>query len=153
MNLKCNDFFEKSRKFSTELISGSGKSPPGPVQGRGLLPEGGSYRNKFLWNYFRGSYRNSGFWYRGTSACISGLQKGAGGKGPRQKTLKKCQKVFRHFSTIFAQGKKRQKSSKSVKTFFRHFSTFFARRHFSGPFWGALTVPPSFWFFGTWEHR
>ena len=33
------------------------------------------------------------------------IAKGAGGKGPRQKTskiVKKCQKVFRHFSTIFA---------------------------------------------------
>ena len=68
------------------------------------------------------------------------IAKGAGGKGPRQKTskiVKKCQKVFRHFSTIFAQGKKRQKSSESVKKFFRHFSTNFARHHFSGPFWGA----------------
>ena len=46
--------------------------------------------------------------------------KGASGKGPRQKTsqiVKKCQKYFRHFSTFFAQGKKRQKSSKSVKNF------------------------------------
>ena len=33
------------------------------------------------------------------------LAKGAGGKGPRQKTskiVKKCQNYFRHFSTIFA---------------------------------------------------
>ena len=53
------------------------------------------------------------------------IAKGAGGKGPRQKTskiVKKCQKVFRHFSTIFAQGKKRQKSSKS---FSKSFSTLF----------------------------
>ena len=52
------------------------------------------------------------------------IAKGAGGKGPRQKTskiVKKCQKVFRHFSTIFAQGKKRQKSSKNVKKFFDTF--------------------------------
>ena len=52
------------------------------------------------------------------------IAKGAGGKGPRQKTskiVKKRQKVFRHFSTIFAQGKKRQKSSKSVKKFFDNF--------------------------------
>ena len=56
------------------------------------------------------------------------IAKVSGGKGPRQKTskiVKKCQKVFRHFSTIFAQGKQTQKSSKSVKKFFdtfRHFS-------------------------------
>ena len=40
---------------------------------------------------------------------ISGLQKGASGKGPRQKTSKivnKCQNYFRHFLTFFAQGKK-----------------------------------------------
>ena len=73
--------------------------------------------------------------------CKRGRRKGAGEKGPRQKTskiVKKCQKVFRHFSTIFAQGKKRQKSSKSVKKYFRHFSTIFARHQFSGPFWEAL---------------
>ena len=67
------------------------------------------------------------------------IAKGAGGKGPRQKTSKSVKKFFRHFSTIFAQGKKRQKV-------FQHFSTFFARHHFSGPFWGALkdSVDPGF---------
>ena len=53
--------------------------------------------------------------------------KRAGGKGPRQKTskiVKERQKVFRHFSTIFAQGKKRQKSPKSVKKFFDAFGQF-----------------------------
>ena len=64
--------------------------------------------------------------------CKRGLRKGATSKNV------KCQKVFRHFSTFFAQCKKRQKSSKKVKKFFRHFSTNFARHHFSGPFWGAL---------------
>ena len=52
------------------------------------------------------------------------IAKGAGGKGPLQKTskiVKKCQKYFRHFSTIFAQGKKRQKSSKRGKKFFDSF--------------------------------
>ena len=47
---------------------------------------------------------------------LGGLQKGAGGRGPRQKNVnivKKCQKVFRHFSTNFA------------------------RQHFSGPFLGG----------------
>ena len=44
------------------------------------------------------------------------IAQGAGGKGLRQKIVKKGQKVFRHFSTIFA------------------------RHQFSGPFWGALTL-------------
>ena len=69
------------------------------------------------------------------------IAKGAGGKGPRQKTSKivnKCQKVFRHFSTIFAQGKKRQKSSKSVKKFSTLFDNFRAAP-FSGPFCNPLT--------------
>ena len=62
--------------------------------------------------------------------------KGAGGKGPRQKTskiVKKCQKYFRHFSTIFAQGKKRQKSSKSVKKFFDTFRQFSRGTFFPAP--------------------
>ena len=57
-------------------------------------------------------------------AEIQRIAKGAGGKGPRQKTskiVKKRQKVFRHFSTIFAQGKKRQKVSKSFSTLFDNF--------------------------------
>ena len=66
------------------------------------------------------------------------IAKGAGGKGPRQKTskiVKKCQKVFRHFSTIFAQGKKRQKSRKSVKKFFDTFRQFSRRaKIFPAPF-------------------
>ena len=60
------------------------------------------------------------------------IAKRAGGKGPRQKTSKiveKCQKVFRHFSTIFAQGKKRQESSKSVKIFSTLFDHFRAAHH------------------------
>ena len=63
--------------------------------------------------------------------------KGAGGKRPRQKAskiVKKCQKVFRHFLTIFAQGKKRQKASKVSKSF----STLFARHLFSGRFCNPL---------------
>ena len=65
------------------------------------------------------------------------IAKGAGGKGPRQKTskiVKKCQKVFRHFSTIFAQGKKRQKSPKSVKKFFDIFRQFSRGTFFPAPF-------------------
>ena len=53
--------------------------------------------------------------------------KGASGKGPRQKTskiVKKCRKYFRHFSTIFTQGKKRQKSSKNLKIIFDNFEIF-----------------------------
>ena len=53
--------------------------------------------------------------------------KGASGKGSRQKTskiVKKCQKYFRHFSTLLAQGKKRQKSSKSLKIFSTLFDNF-----------------------------
>ena len=76
------------------------------------------------------------------------------------KIVEKCQKVFRHFSTIFAQGKQRQKSSKSVKSFstlfdnfraaqktsksvknifdtFRHFRS---RHQFSGPFLGGFPM-------------
>ena len=43
-------------------------------------------------------------------------------KRATSKIVKKCQKYFRHFSTFFAQGKKRQKSSKSDQKHFRHFS-------------------------------
>ena len=69
------------------------------------------------------------------------IAKGAGGKGPRQKKskiVKKCQKVFRHFSTIFAQGKKKSKIVKKCQKYFRHFLTIFARHQFSRPFWEAL---------------
>ena len=72
---------------------------------------------------------------------IHSIAKGAGGKGPRQKTskiFKKCHKVFRHFSTIFAPGKKTSKIVKKRQQGFQHFSTIFARHHFTGPFWGAL---------------
>ena len=51
-------------------------------------------------------------------ACTQRTAKGASGKGPRQKIVKKSQKYFRHFLTFFAQGKKHQKSSKSVKNIF-----------------------------------
>ena len=55
---------------------------------------------------------------------ISGPQKGPVEKGPRQKTskiAKKCQDKFRHFWTIFAQGKKRRKASKIFATLFDKF--------------------------------
>ena len=58
--------------------------------------------------------------------CKRGRRKGATSKKRQKssKSVKKRQKVFRHFSTIFAQGKKRQKSSKSVKKFFDTFRQF-----------------------------
>ena len=75
------------------------------------------------------------------------IAKGAGGKGPRQKTskiVKKCQKAFRHFSTFFAQGKKNVKNRRKVSKIFStlFFDNFRAAHQFSGPFWGALTVAP-----------
>ena len=55
--------------------------------------------------------------------CKRGRRKGATSK--KVKNRQKCQKVFRHFSTIFAQGKKRQnssqKASKSFSTLFDNF--------------------------------
>ena len=52
------------------------------------------------------------------------IAKGAGGKGPRQKTskiVKKCQKVFRQFSRRAKNVKNRQKVSKSFSTLFDTF--------------------------------
>ena len=66
-------------------------------------------------------------------------------KGPTSKNVKNCQKVsksFRHFSTIFAQGKKRQTSSKASTSFSTLFDNFRAAHHFSGPFWGPLRNLP-----------
>ena len=54
------------------------------------------------------------------------IAKGAGGKGPRQKSSRH----FRQFSRRAKKVKKRQKV-------LRHFSTIFARHHCFGPFWGA----------------
>ena len=72
-----------------------------------------------------------------------GRWKGATSK--TSKIVKKCQKVFRHFSTIFAQGKKTSKIAKKCQKVFRHFSTIFARHLFSGPFCNPLkkTFAPS----------
>ena len=74
---------------------------------------------------FRGSVGIKNPCFFGGFPCLSPKKKnkerkdreGASGKGPCQKTSKivqKCQKYFRHFSTFFAQGKKRQKSSITV---------------------------------------
>ena len=52
------------------------------------------------------------------------IAKGAGGKGPRQKTskiVKKCQKVFRQFSATSKNVKNRQKVSKCFSTLFDNF--------------------------------
>ena len=73
------------------------------------------------------------------------IAKGAGGKGPRQKTskiVKKCQKVFRHFSTTFAQGKKTSKIVKKCQklVFSTLFDTFRAAPVFRTPFGGALSM-------------
>ena len=63
--------------------------------------------------------------------------KGAGGKGPRQKR-QKSPKSVKKFSDTFGQFSRRSKIVKKRQKVFRHFSTIFARHHFSGPFWGAL---------------
>ena len=58
-------------------------------------------------------------------------------KGPAERGhVKKCQKVFRHLSTMFS---RRAKNVKNRQKVFRHFSTIFAQHHFSGPFWEALS--------------
>ena len=61
---------------------------------------------------------------------IQRIAKGAGGKGPRQKTSKSVKKsvdTFRQFSRRAKNVKNRQKVPKI-------FSTIFARHQFSGPF-------------------
>ena len=67
--------------------------------------------------------------FKWSADCKRGRRKGA-----TSKIVKKCQKVFRHFSTIFVQGKKRQKSSKSFSTLFDNFRAAL----FSGPFCNPL---------------
>ena len=74
------------------------------------------------------------FW--GVERDSQRIAKGAGGKGPRQKTsksVKKCQKVFRHFSRRAKKVKNRQKVSKSFSTLFDKFRA----APFFRPFWGA----------------
>ena len=68
------------------------------------------------------------------------IAKGAGGKGPRQKSQKSSKRV-KSFSTLFDNFRVGKKSSKIVKKcqkVFRHFSTIFARHLFSGPFCNPL---------------
>ena len=87
-----------------------------PTQPRGSAPDVSLYlrlphlerKVRFRFRFLKTSGSGSGFsvWKNRRSV------KGAGGKGPRQKTsniVKKCQRVFPHFSTFFAQGKKKSK--------------------------------------------
>ena len=70
---------------------------------------------------------------------FSGLQKGPAERGH----VKNRQKVSKSFSTLFNNFSAGQKTSKIVEKcqkVFRHFSTIFAQHHFSGPFWGALRI-------------
>ena len=63
-------------------------------------------------------------------------------KGATSKKVENRQKVSKIFSTLFDIFRAGQKTSKIVKkcqNIFRHFSTIFARHRFSGPFCGALT--------------
>ena len=76
-------------------------------------------------------------WEPRSADCKRGRRKGATSK--KVKIVKKCQKVFRHFSRIFAQGERTPRIVKKRQEVFRHFLTIFARHHFSGPFWGAVT--------------
>ena len=71
---------------------------------------------------------------------VSGPQKGPAETGHVKKTSKIVKSV-KQFSTLFDIFRAGQKTSKIVKkcqNIFRHFSTIFARHQFSGPFWGAL---------------
>ena len=76
---------------------------------------------------------------------VSGLQKGPAERGHVKKTSKivrNCQKVFRHFSTIFAQGKKTSKIvKKRQKVFSTLFDNFRAAPFFRPLLGGALTLP------------
>ena len=65
------------------------------------------------------------------------IAKGAGGKGPRQKTSKSVKKffdTFRQFARRAKNVKNRQKVSNIFSTFFDNFRAALV----SGPFWGAL---------------
>ena len=76
----------------------------------------------------------------GTRNEFQRIAKGAGGKGPRQKTSKSVKKFFFTLFDNFRAGQKTSKIVKKCQKYFRHFSTIFARHQFSGPFWGALEV-------------
>ena len=62
-------------------------------------------------------------------------------KRATSKKRQKSSKSVKNISTVFDNFRAGQKTSKIVKKcqkYFRHFSTIFARHQFSGPFWGAL---------------
>ena len=58
-------------------------------------------------------------------------------KGATSKSVKSRQEYFRHFSTFFAQGKKRQKSSKSVQNVFSTLFDHFRAAPVFRPLWGG----------------
>ena len=93
-----------------------------------------------LWGAANGGLRDGGLIRKAPDTFnFQRIAKGGGGKGPRQKTsniVKKCQKVVRLFSTVFAQGKKRQKSTKNVKKIFDTFRQFSRGTIFPAPFGG-----------------
>ena len=73
---------------------------------------------------------------------VSGLQKGPAERGhvkKRQKSSKSVKKFFDTFDN-FRAGQNTSKIVKKRQKHFRHFSTIFARHLFSGPFWGALIL-------------
>ena len=111
-------------------------------QGLGTIPiSGQNALGVKLWECSGDSRSSSRSSESNRNAKSQRTAKGAGGKGPRQKTSKNAknrQKYFRHFSTFFAQGKKKVKNRQKVS---KYFSTIFARHQFSGPFWGALKIP------------
>ena len=64
-------------------------------------------------------------------------------KGATSKNVKNRQKVSKIFSTLFDNfraGKKNSKIAKKCQKCFRHFSTIFARHLFSGPFCNPLNL-------------
>ena len=75
------------------------------------------------------------------SCTIQRIAKGAGGKGPCQKSSKSVKKFFNTFRQ-FSSRAKNVKNHQKVSKVFRHFSTNFARHHFSGPCWGAPNHAP-----------
>ena len=112
----------------------------------GGLPREGVGAKKFGGMYFE-TQGNQTFWrdpgillrYSGIlPRYVQRIARGAGEKGPRQKTskiVKKCQTFLTLFDN-FRAGQKTSKIVKECQKYFRHFSTIFARHQFSGPFWG-----------------
>ena len=79
--------------------------------------------------------------YNSKAFEVSGPQKGPAERGhvkKRQKSSKSVKKIF----AIFRAGQKTSKIVKKCQKYFRHFLTIFARHQFSGPFWGPLMKPP-----------